>query len=58
MIKYFCDRCCKEIKKENGQEILMLHGEYIQPKGKKTRPWIRPVLCEACAKELNEWMDA
>jgi len=56
MVKYFCDRCGKEITKGSYKEILMLHGELMCSSLKKTRKWLSPVLCDNCTVALEDWL--
>ena len=56
MIRYFCDRCGREISKDTDREILLLRGELLMARFKKTRDWMRPVLCNACAVALENWL--
>ena len=56
MIRYFCDRCGKEISKKTDREILFLRGELLMTGFKKTRSWLHPVLCNDCAVALENWL--
>ena len=57
MIKYFCDRCGREISKKTDREVLLLRGELLMVSFKKTRSWLRPVLCIACTVALEDWLE-
>lgn len=56
MIRYFCDRCGREISKETDREVLLLRGELLLMSSKKTQSWLHPVLCAGCAVELEDWL--
>ena len=56
MIRYFCDRCGREISKETDHEVLLLRGELLMTSFKKTRSWLHPVLCNACTFALEDWL--
>lgn len=57
MIRYFCDRCGKEISKDKDREVLLLRGELLMVSFKKTRSWPHPVLCNACTVALEDWLE-
>ena len=57
MIKYFCDRCGREISKETDHEVLLLRGELLLVNFKKTRSWLQPVLCNDCTVALENWLE-
>lgn len=57
MIRYFCDRCGKEIGKGTDREVLLLRGEILMVSSKKTRSWLHPVLCNACTVALEDWLE-
>ena len=57
MIRYFCDRCGREISKEKDKEVLLLKGELLMVSYKKTRDWISPVLCNDCTLALENWLE-
>ena len=56
MIRYFCDRCGREISKDKDREVLMLRGELLMVSFKKTRSWLHPVLFNACTLALEDWL--
>ena len=57
MIRYFCDRCGREISKETDREVLLLRGELLLLSSKKTQSWPHPVLCSACTVALEDWLE-
>ena len=58
MIKYFCDKCGKEIGDSNVSEVFTVT---VEPP--ELRTWMcnaltgTYILCYDCAKELNKWIN-
>ena len=56
MIRYFCDRCGREISKKTDHEVLLLRGELLMMSSKKTQSWLSTVLCSTCTVALEDWL--
>ena len=59
MIKYFCDRCGKELDPlRQDKEILLLTTRlrYSIPREWDDKPWNK-VLCHACTIAFFDWLD-